>query len=312
MELIRYIAPFDASGALSQLEKIFGVEERLLEECQLNGSEAGYNKDIVYLAYENGTLLGMIHGTIPLKTPNLAGLSGMFTTEAARGKGIGKLLFSKIVEEVSMHGVRLAVLGTGNPVAAKLYAQFGFGFCPGSNVMARFSQGGMVDFVRDSYRELHGNAQISRGTPAMRIPVIPLVLQQEFGLILDINTAIFNTSAVTQRSCMGLFPRYEALRKQGGDYFMAFDEAGVLGAVCSVCPRESGSCRADFFALPAFEPVVPSMIHQLEANFGSLYFEIAHSDTGKAHILQENGWTATADGCCAAGDLMIKTVIYSR
>lgn len=312
MELKKFVAPFDALEVLEHLEKIFGVEERLLEECQLNGSEAEFNKDIVYLAYENNTLLGAIHATIPYRTPCLAGLSAMFTTEAARGKGIGKILFGKIVEEVSSHGARLTVLGTSNPVAAKLYAQFGFGFCPGSNVMARFSEGNMVDFAKDYYHKLCGIAEVTRGDQSMRIPIVPLALQADFGLILDINTGIFNSNTITERSCMGLFPRYQALRKQGGDYFKAFDGSGTLGAVGSVSPQTDGSFRADFFAMPAFESVVPAMIHQFEEQFGRVYFEIACSDEGKARILKQNGFKAIGEGCCTTDDFMIKTVKYSR
>lgn len=312
MELKKFIAPFDASEVLEHLEQIFGIEERLLEQCQLNGSEAEFNKDIVYLAYEDDTLLGMIHATIPVKTPQLAGLSAMFTTEAARGKGIGKILFGKIVEEVSALGARLTVLGTSNPVAAKLYSKFGFGFCPGSNVMARFSEGDMVDFARDYYHKKSGTAEVSRGNQSMRIPMIPLVLQNEFGLILDINTGIFNSTTITQRSCMGLFPRYESLRKQGGDYFMAFDEAGTLGAVASVAPQDDGSYRADFFSLPSFASVIPAMIDKLEKDFGKVYFEIACSDKSKEQILKENGLKEIGEGCCIAGDFMIQTVKYSH
>jgi GNAT superfamily N-acetyltransferase len=312
MELKRMVAPFDATEALEHLEKIFGVEERLLEECQLDGSETKWNKDIVYFAYEGKTLLGMIHGTIPEKTPCVAGLSAMFTTEAARGKGIGKLLFGKIVEEVSGHNVQLTVLGTSNPVAAKLYAQFGFGFCPGSHVMAWFSQGNMVDFTQEHYQQLRGSAAVVQGDPAMRIPLVPLVLQREYGLILDINTGIFNSDTVTQYSCMGLYPRYIALRQRGGDYFMAMDEAGTLGAVGSVAPKENGANRADFFSVPAFRSVIPEMIRKMEEAFGKVYFEIACGDSDKASILKENGYTPIGEGCCAAGDLMIKTVKYSK
>ena len=312
MELKRMVAPFDATEALAHLEQIFGIQERLLETCQLNGSETTFNKDIVYLAYENDTLLGMIHATIPVNTPYLAGLSAMFTTEAARGKGIGKILFEKIVEEVSSHDVRLAVLGTDNPIAAKLYAKFGFGFCPGSCVMARFSEGNMADFGKAHYQKVCGNIEISKGSPAMRIPIIPLVLQRDYGLILDINTGIFNSSIITQRSCMSLFPRYEALRAQGGDYYMAFDQTGTLGAISSVSPQTDGSFRADFFALSSFESSIASMICKIEKNFGKVYFEIARNDNAKERILQENGFHAIGESYCATNDFMIPTTKYSR
>ena len=312
MELKRIVAPFDASEALEHLEKIFGIEERLLEERQLNGSETEFNTDIVYLAYEDNTLLGMIHATIPVKTPYLAGLSAMFTTEAARGKGLGKVLFEKIVNEVSDQGASLTVLGTSNPVAAKLYSKFGFEFATGSNVMVRFSEGNMVDFAKDYYSEVSGDIKVSIGNPSIRIPIVPLVLQRDFGLILDINTKIFNTDTITERSCMGLFPRYEELRKCGGEYYMAFDEKGTLGAVASVLPQKNGPCRADFFALKSFESVVPDMIERIENAFGNIYIEIAKTDNVKERILKENGFSPVGDGVLDSGEFMIKTVKYER
>lgn len=312
MELKRFVAPFDATEALEHLELIFGIDERLLEECQLNGSEAQFNKDIVYLAYENNDLLGMIHATIPVRTPDLAGLSAMFTTEAARGKGIGKILFEKIVDEVSSNGISLTLLGTSNPVAARLYAKFGFAFCPGSHVMAHFREGNMIDYVQRHYLATQGAVEVSRGNQSMRIPIIPLVLQHDLGVILDINTGIFDSSSITQRSCMGLFPRYEALRNQGGDYFMAFDASGTLGAVSSALPQHDGSVRADFFALTSFESVIPEMIRKMEYNYGDVYFEIATNDNTKKRILNENGYKAIGEGCCRADDFMIQTIIYSH
>lgn len=312
MELKRFIAPFDAPEALEGLEEIFGIEERLLEEVQLNGSESEYNKDIVYLAYEDNTLLGMIHATIPKNSPHLAGLSAMFTTKEARGKGLGNILFGKIVEEVSNQGARLTLLGTGNPVAAKLYAKFGFAYCSGSYVMVRFSEGDMVDFAKDYYQTPKGKIEVQRGNQAMRIPIIPLVLQKDFGLILDINTKIFNSTTITEPSCMGLFPRYINLRNCGGDYFMAFDEAGTLGAVGSVLPMENGTYRGDFFSLPSFESILPDLIEKIEEGFDKIYFEIAESDKNKARILEANEFKPFENAFFKSGDLIIQTVKYSR
>ncbi|MBQ4120332.1 MAG: GNAT family N-acetyltransferase [Clostridia bacterium] len=312
MELKKFIAPFDAEEPLKYLEQIFGIEERLLEECQLNGSETDFNTDIVYLAYEDNTLLGMIHATIPKATPHIAGLSAMFTTPAARGKGLGNILFKAIVDEVSSHNVRLTVLGTCNPIAAKLYAKYGFAFCPGSNVMARFSSGNMVDFTNDYYTVPKGKITVSHGNQAMRIPIVPLVLQTNLPLILDINTKIFNSNTITQRSCMGLFPRYEELRKHGGDYFMAFDDSGTLGAAASVCRMDDGTFRGDFFSLPSFEYAIPEMLQKMEDDFSNVYFEIAKNDTVKKKHLEENGFKPIGDSYCKTDEFTINTVKYAR
>jgi hypothetical protein len=111
---------------------------------------------------------------------------------------------------------------------------------------------------------------------------------------------------------MGLYPRYEALRKRGGDYFMAFDEEGMLGAVGSVAPQDDGYFRGDFFSLPSFDSVVPEIIKKIEEFSSKVYFEIAKSDKNKERILKENGYKIIGEGILKTGDLMIQTIKYAR
>lgn len=53
---------------------------------------------------------------------------------------------------------------------------------------------------------------------------------------------------VTLRSCMGLYPWYDALLAKGGHFYAAVDDRGILGAMVSTMPTENG-VRADFFSL---------------------------------------------------------------
>ena len=105
MELIRYVAPFSCEGFLKILREEFGPEEVLVEKPQVSGLETEDNLDIAYLAVEENRILGTIHGTIPRNNPTMGGISAMCTVPEARGKGLGRILFSKMVEELDGRGV---------------------------------------------------------------------------------------------------------------------------------------------------------------------------------------------------------------
>ena len=287
MEWIRRTAPYDASAVLRLLEDTFGIEEVLVEAPQLNGSEIAANRDIVWEAWEDGHLLGTIHATIPLACPAVCGLSAMATAPAARGKGLGRCLFAKILEEIDSQGVKAAFLGTSNPIAAKLYHSLGFSFLPGSHVMVRYREGDTVDFCREYYTPVCEDYQILTDSSAIRIPLIPLVVMGANTRVLDVNTGIFHRDFVTQRSCMGLYPRYETLLKNDGHFYAAVDDSGIVGAVLSTMPTEFG-IRADFFCCDGFEGILPKL---LDACNEDMYLQVAECDAKKQELVQKLGFS---------------------
>ena len=278
MEIKLYTAPFDAEQMLCRLEEIFGIEERLLETPQLTGLETSENKDIVFLAMEDGVLLGAIHGTIPKKEPQIAGLSAMFTTPQARGTGLGRKLFGKMVETLEIMGVKAMFLGTSNPVAEKLYASFGFRYLFGSGVMARFSEGAVADFHKSRFVAPKGTIRIEKGSAEMRIPIVPLALSRLQYKIYDANLGIANPEVLTQFSCMGLYPKYMALK---GSFFGAWDEAGVLGAAATV--TEDGCF--DGFGWPAYEDA----LQKIFCKAGASHMIVADADEAKIALANSLG-----------------------
>lgn len=281
MEIISCAAPFDADEMLCRLEEIFGKEERYLEEPQLTGKETEENIDIVLLAKEQGVLIGAIHGTIPRQEPHLAGLSAMFTTQGARGTGLGRKLFGQMVDTLESRGVTAMFLGTSNPVAEKLYASFGFRYLFGSGVMSRFASGAVASFNKIRFETPAGQIRAEEGSPKMRIPIIPLALSRLKYKIYDANLGIASPEMLTQHSCMGLFPQYIALSKQKGRYFSAYDEANVLGAVATV----NNDGRFDGFAHPAYEEALERIFKKANA----AYMTIADVDTAKIATAERLG-----------------------
>lgn len=311
MDLIRYVAPFPCEEFLGVIKEEFGPEEVLVEKPQLTGLETEDNLDIVYLAKEGNRVLGTIHGTIPKACPELGGISAMCTVSEARGKGLGRMLFSKIVEELKSRGVTAMFLGTGNPVAAKLYCSFGFSFLRGSGVMARFVKGDAVDFTRERYGSPPASIQFLPGSARMRIPLIPLALHRGSQMLLDCNTGLVSCDYMTQYSCMGLYPRYLDLRKKNGCFFGAYSNTGILGAVASVLPTERGM-RADFFYCDSFETAVPELLKKCETVCGECYLQLATEDKGKQRLARECGFVPRQELLYLCGPVYIPSTIWIR
>lgn len=309
MELIRRTAPYDASAVLKLLKDTFGIEEVLVEAPQLDGREIAANRDIVWEAWEDDRLIGTIHATIPLAFPTVCGLSAMATAPAARGKGLGRILFTKILEEIDSQGVKAAFLGTSNPIAAKLYHSLGFSFVPGSHVMVRYLQGDTVDFCREHYAAVCEAFRILKDDSAIRIPLIPLVVMGGNTKVLDVNANLFHRDFVTQRSCMGLYPRYDGLLSNGGHFYAAVDERGVLGAMLSTLPTEAG-IRADFFCCDGFEHILPQL---LEACGEKVYLQIAQCDEKKQELAKKLGFSPAGEPrLLPCGDVWLPFRIYMK
>ena len=291
MELIRRTAPYDASAVLKLLEDTFGYEEVVVEAPQLDGREIAANRDIVWEAWENNQLIGTIHATIPLNCPEICGLSAMATAPIARGKGLGRILFAKIIEEIDSQGVQTSFLGTSNPIAAKLYHSLGYAFIPGSHIMVRYRDGDTVDFCRKMYASPQESIRILKDDSSIRIPMIPLVAIGGNTKVLDVNTGIFHRDFVTQRSCMGLYPRYIKLLAEGGHFYAAVDNRGILGALLSTMATEEG-IRADFFCCDGFENHLPAL---LDGYTDNVYLQIAQCDKKKQAMAQKLGFSPVGD-----------------
>lgn len=277
MEIIRYTSPFDYDGILSLIEKTFGTFEANLELPQMNGAEAEYNTDWIYVAKEGDTILGTVHATIPKKNPAYCGVSGVCTTEEARGKGVAKMLFARMMEDIDNADVRVSVLGTGNMIAAKLYSSFGFQYLPCSGVMVRMTGCDIVDFTGKTFSSPGDAFTIVNGSADFRIPMIPLAMLAGQSL-LDCNTNLFGRGFFSQGCCMSLFQRYLTLEHNGGHYFGAIGKNGVLGAMASILPTEKG-VRADVFYSGTFISAAAQLLKKCEEVGGEVYLQLLNSDS---------------------------------
>ena len=303
-----------AEEMLNHLADIFGEEERELERVQLLGEERDENIDIVARVFENGTLLGAVHATIPQKEKKLAGISAMFTTREARGKGIGKLVFDAMMTELEKRGVTDLFLGTSEPIAEKLYASFGFRYLYGSGVMMKNLTGAPVDFFRERFGQAVGKIAVGQGNADMRIPIVPLALSRLDGIVYEANLEIANPAFLTQASCMGLYPRYLACRLEKGDYFSAADERGVLGATATYKKMARGEYRVDGFCVPSFdkgmEELLSYAISRIPEKEARVYMDIAETDVKKQAMARAMGFSESSKSAISIKGFSLPAIRY--
>ena len=275
------------SDVLSLLTEAFGPEEGDLERLQLSGAEATDNEDILFTAYENGTLLSTIHLTMNRAHPAFACLGGMITTPAARGKGLANHMFGQACRYYDDLGGGALFLGTSNPIAAHLYAKHGFSFITGSNIMARITSDTLLGFYKQAYTP--DTLTYKRVGAFCRIPIIPLVAARGRDLLMDANVGLLSSDFVTQISCCGLYPRFLQLMASGDAWCVTLP-SGAICAVCTVRDQRDGS-YIDAFAYPGFEETLPQLLAMGFEGRVQLSACIANCDRAKQALFTKLGFT---------------------
>ena len=89
---------------------------------------------------------------------------------------------------------------------------------------------------------------MEEGGPGARIPIIPLIVTPHDWRVLDANTGILSARYALVRSCMGLYPKYQALREGGhGSWFTARDARQRIVGLSTALLDDSRECRVDGF-----------------------------------------------------------------
>ena len=205
-EMIDELFPFWAS--------IFGEVLPDIERSVFLGSEEAYSQGTLYLRREGEQLAGTCFTMHSKSVPALAGFGEVATDPQVRGRGIATELCGEAVEDFRAAGGEAFFLGTVNPAAARVYHRLGWRKLAGAEVMVNILSGESPEAFLVEYFQ-KGAATIVEATPADRVPIIPLLLCPHDWKVLDANTRMFSTRYATQKSCMGLYVRYERIRLSG-------------------------------------------------------------------------------------------------
>ena len=195
----------------------------------LAAAERAQNQDILYLVRQGKKLASSSHLTISKSNPELGGLGEVATAPEFRRLGLASKLCERALNDFRTQGGQALFLGTGNPAAARVYNRLGWRKLAGANVMAFIASGDSPEtFLVDCFRK-DGSTTTAVASASERIPMIPLLISPHDWQVLDANVGIFSTRYAVQHSCMGLYPRYEALVREGrGEWFGARTDRGNL------------------------------------------------------------------------------------
>ena len=267
------------------------------------GDETGDNGDILYLMRQGEDLAGTSHLTVGKMEPRLGGLGEVATPPAFRRQGIAAQLCESALDDFRAQGGEAFFLGTGNPSAARIYYRLGWRKLAGANVMALIVSGRSPEaFLVDYFREAEGQITIVPGTAAQRIPMIPLIVCPHDWQVLDANAGILSTRYALQSSCMGLYPKYDALlQQQTGAWFGAQTGSGHLIGLATARLNGSGVCHVDGFThqrcLDTWGDLIQAAM-DWGANRGATEWcgTLSAEDEDKRSLFESLGFEATGEG----------------
>ena len=214
------------------------------------GSERRHNQNTVYLRRRGTRLAGTCVLTTSKTVPALGGLGEVATEPKFRRSGIASDLCALAVEDFRESGGQALFLGTGNPEAARIYYRLGWRRLAGSNVMANISADeSPEEFLADYFRSIDPPLSVEPVTPAVRLPMVPLLLMPHDWLVLDANPAgMYSTRHCIQSSCLSLYPKYDAVVGDGsGAWFTAGTGGGQVVGMSTARLDDTGECRVDGF-----------------------------------------------------------------
>ena len=212
------------------------------------GDERDFNRDTFYLLEQGGRTVGSSHLTTAVGNPELSGLGEVATAPQCRGQGIASRLCWAARDDFLAAGGQALFLGTVNPTAARIYHRLGWRKMPGSTIWALIASGESPESFLVDYFRASDEVGIEPGSPAQRVPMIPLIITPHDWWVLDANVELYSTRYIEQNSCMGLYPRYAKLVEQGaGAWFAARTRDGRLVGLASARPDREGRLSGGWF-----------------------------------------------------------------
>ena len=280
---------------------IYGTPLDVPREMLL-GDETDHNLHTLYLARRGHKLAGTCLLTVSKAVPMLGGLGEVATASASRRTGIATELCSQAVEDFRARGGQAFFLGTVNADAARVYHRLGWRKLPGAGVMLNVTgRKSPEEFLVDYFRDI-GETTVRVASPAVRVPIIPLVHTPHDWQVLDANARVFSRRYSDPGGCMSLYRKYEAVTGDGrGAWFAASDDRGRVVGLSTARLHETGGCQVDGFAHKRFmvcwEELMAAAMRWGAANGAArLQATVSVEDEEKQSLLEGLGFHKSGGG----------------
>ncbi len=243
----------------------------------LAGSDEGFIGHKIYLKRDagGGELMGTTHlayagrgseTAAPSSThisSIIGGLGEVATAPAFRRRGIAAQLCETARDEFARLGGAALFLGTGNPAAARVYRRLGFRKLASASLMAQVNFDESPEDFLAGYFTATESIEVSPGSPRSRCHLIPLAVCPHDWQVLDTNAGLYSTRFTQLTSCMGLFPRYEAVAtgEREGTWFEGWTETGgCLAGLSTTRIAADGVSHVDGFIHKRYAAAWPQLL----------------------------------------------------
>lgn len=276
-------------------ENIFGPGSVDMSLKVMMGDEIHQNSNTLFIEQISDRIVGTCVLTIDKQENRIGGLGEVATDPEFRGSGIATKLCGLAVDHFCDTRGSALFLGTGNSNAARIYHRLGWSKLPGTQVMVRISDGESPEEFLDDYFKSDGMWTVRCGSVSDRLPLIPLLIIPHAWYVLDMNVGIFSSRYRVQRSCMGLYPRYEGVSSNHeGAWFSCVTGQGRIVGLSTAKLDLSGGCMVDGFThnlwSESWEDLMAAAISWSDSQSVRPWTAVSLYDEEKRLFLQELGF----------------------
>lgn len=266
------------------------------------GSEAEHNDTTVFFERSGDQFIGTCTLTVPKAMPVVADLGAVATHPDFRNRGVSTRVCGQAVQEFFDGGGQALFVGTGSPAAIRVYERLGCRKLPGADWWIRVADGEPPEaFLVDYFRRPAGSVTVGSGSPADRVPMIPLMASPHRWRVLDANARILSTAYVSAGSFTHYLRYTQTVSELGGTWFTAKTYDGRAVGVASARPTPTGPWRVDGFTQSWYFDAWPELIGAAvnaaaESGAATCYVDVAFGDDEKLALLEAIGFRQAGPG----------------
>ena len=279
----------------------------------LAGQHADQSRDYYYIALVDDDIVATTWVGTGREHPEIGDFGAVITAPRLRGQGLSSILGAQACADFDEAGGKVLYLGTGNPVARRVYRRVGFATYNGG-VMRRLSPGISAQEV-DEW--LFGQADEKQVRPAHwgdLARATALYTQPHPWLIKDYREGIYSHPSLPLGRCNSIFIalllRAEA---EGASLLVLASSVGGIVGTASVTPldrqAQAGTAELEILLAPEHVSEGPFLLESVrraacEANLTRLMAWVADCDHERLRLLEGAEFTrqATLPEQLAVGD----------
>jgi len=279
------------------LEGLFGIESDVPLIPTLKGFFEDSSRNYFFIAEIDDEIVSTCWYIVPAANPEIGALGEVYTVPEYRQLDLAKNLCRKAMEHFTRRGGKAMLLGSGNPIAIKLYKKLGFVEYPGN--LMRYTVGLAEAFDAKYFNA--GQETIIREIQHGDIPGIANLIGAPNPWYSVCYTAgVFSFNHHPEGRCVSLYTTLKRAIDMGG-CGCVMETAGTQRTVGIGTLLYQGSRIApqsgvvDIFVHPNFRPRANELVEYLagkaqERGVAQLRADILEADSEKISVLEEYGF----------------------